>query len=887
MGRVQLKGSKAWTLLSGSACLPAWAALVIILLAAYIATGMNDILHQERMRADLLHKTNLVASRLQGLVNANVDLARGMTAVLRTEPQIDQERFSEFASNLLDSEHQLETLGAAPDLVVSLIHPIKGNEAAIGLDYRKHPVQRASAIEVRKNGKMALAGPVELVQGGQAFLAHFPVYVESPDQPLYFWGLLTGVIDSQKLYEAAGLFDDPSIHFAIKGRDTGGPDGALFFGKEDVLAGDPVSVELHVASGSWQISAIPANGWNEGAPNNWMIWIAASLAFLLMGVPYAAVGWLNKVRVQQHSAWLIEQRKSANLSRRLELALESSRIGVWEFDLATGIPNWDDRMNELYGFEVGHQANDAEWRERLHPEDLDRVVAQLDRTLEMGESFESQFRIVWPNGQVRSIRALGSLHLVGDKRSIVGFNWDVTEEVERTRQLDEARLVNERRLQELEEANARIRDNSLHDFLTGLPNRRYLDDRLKGVYGPLYTVGTGLSLLKIDLDGFKKINDSLGHAAGDAMLVHVANVLKQNMGKGEFAARIGGDEFVVLSLTEGNSRRPRYLAERILRAMQKPVDYQGTPCHIGVSIGIAHGSSAKGDADKLLSNADLALYHSKQNGKGCYTAFSQSLYKAARRQQEMADDILRGLENGEFVPFYQGQYRADDHTLCGAESLARWMHPEKGLLMPADFIEVAENLNVVGAIDAAVLEQAVADKRKWADAGLDLARISVNVSARRLGDKNLIPSLKQLNLDTRGLTFELVETTFLDRSDELVAWNIDQIREMGIDIELDDFGTAYASIVSLTHLRPTRLKIDRQLVSPTDQSEEARKLLRSILDIAHTMGIGSVAEGVETMHHARIMRDMGAEILQGYAFCKPIPADQFLAQHLAKARNVA
>ena len=341
-----------------------------------------------------------------------------------------------------------------------------------------------------------------------------------------------------------------------------------------------------------------------------------------------------------------------------------------------------------------------------------------------------------------------------------------------------------------------------------------------GRHGISGSLESRISLLKIDLDGFKEINDKMGHAAGDSVLVHVANLLRNLVGEGEFIARVGGDEFVMITCTDDDPRRPRLLADKIIKAAQKPIDVDGRICRIGASVGIAHGASAQGDVDKLLSNADLALYEAKQTGKGRYVIFSQPLYRASRRQREVADDILRGVEAGEFVPYFQGQYKADGHELCGAEALARWNHPKKGILAPNTFIDVADSLGVVGAIDEAILDQALAAKERWQAAGLVLPRISVNVSARRLSDKDLLCNLRKKEFDAESLTFELVETTFLDIRDELVAWNIDQIRDMGIDIELDDFGTAYASIVSLTNLRPNRLKIDRQLVGPTTQSDE-------------------------------------------------------------------
>ena len=407
--------------------------------------------------------------------------------------------------------------------------------------------------------------------------------------------------------------------------------------------------------------------------------------------------------------------------------------------------------------------------------------------------------------------------------------------MEREEALKEARAESEQRYVELNKVKTRIEFIAMHDYLTELPNRQAVDEVLRGegeIAWP-FEYGSDSWLLKINLDGFKEINDSFGHAAGDAMLLRVADLLRSQKQEGEYIARIGGDEFVVLCSSVRNKNRPLELAEGLINLLQKPQNYKGLTCRLGASIGISNWTDAKGNIDKLRSNADLALYQSKQSGKGCFTFFSQPLFQNASEKRRMADDLLRGIENQEFIAFYQGQYSAQDHRLAGAEALARWMHPKRGLVFPDMFIEMADTLGVTADIDRMVLEHAIETKKIWAENDLHLERISVNVSAKRLNDRDLIPSLKSLDFDPQQFTFELVESTFLDRSAPQVAANIRILREMGVEIEIDDFGTAYASIVSLTHLLPNRLKIDRELVFPVASCEHQRELVtRSFILVA-------------------------------------------------------
>ena len=318
------------------------------------------------------------------------------------------------------------------------------------------------------------------------------------------------------------------------------------------------------------------------------------------------------------------------------------------------------------------------------------------------------------------------------------------------------------------------------------------------------------------------------------------------------------------------------LAGRIVEAMRRPVVFEGHECRFGVSIGIAHGARCVGGDEsvgkRLLVNADIALYRAKKRGRDRFEFFTEALQAEIVETKKLADDILRGLESHEFEAFYQPQFDARSRDIVGVEALVRWRHPRLGLLTPERFMRVAEELNVVSAIDRLVLEQGLRDHAAWRAAGLTIPTLSVNVSARRLHDEELIAQLRSMNIEPGIVAFELVESIFLDEEDEVAMANIDAIKQLGIDVEIDDFGTGYASIVSLMKLQPARLKIDRQFIAPIMESSRQRRLVRSIIDIGQSLGIGIVAEGVESMDHATALERMGCDILQGYAFARPMSA---------------
>jgi diguanylate cyclase (GGDEF)-like protein len=558
-------------------------------------------------------------------------------------------------------------------------------------------------------------------------------------------------------------------------------------------------------------------------------------------------------------------------TQRLNLALETSKVGLWELDLTTGEEVWDARTNEIYGMTaISGGRTHEHWQKVVHPEDQARAEAEFRQSIRNGR-YESDYRVICPDGSLRHVRSIAVLYDgAGMDGRVMGINWDVTADVALSDDLRRAKALTEARNTELEAARVRIEHNALHDSLTGLPNRRYLDELLRANAAEGYDASGTIALLHIDLDRFKQINDTLGHAAGDAMLIHASAVLRDTCRDTDFVARIGGDEFVVVSSNIHGEEGLARLAGRLVEAMRKPVYHEGHECRCGVSVGIATAMVPEIDVEQLLINADIALYRAKDRGRNRYEFFSAALQAEVINTKRVADEILKSLESQDFIAHYQPQFCAKTLDVVGVEALARWRHPTLGLRAPDAFMNIAEELSVVAAIDQSILGQALADLERWDRLGIGVPRVSVNVSQRRLHDENLVSTLRSMDIADGRIAFELVESIYLDESDGVIAWNIEQIKALGIDVEIDDFGTGYASIVSLQKLHPRRLKIDRQLVDPIITEPSQRRLVASIVDIGKAMDIEIVAEGVETMEHAKILRDLGCDILQGYAFAKPM-----------------
>ncbi len=602
------------------------------------------------------------------------------------------------------------------------------------------------------------------------------------------------------------------------------------------------------------------------ADGHW-VWIesrGASVEWGQDGKPSRIIGTDTDITERKKAEAQLEE-----ISRRLRLALDVSKVGVFEANLDTGAVVRDEQLLRIYGLEaIESNQHGAVFEQRLHPEDRVGALSRVEEGVVSTAPFTNAFRIVRPDGEIRHIRSSSVTFTDAEgERKLIGANWDITEDVALHAELERAKQLAEARNLELEAARTRIEYNALHDHLTGLPNRRFLDQRLDDWIGEKVAY---CAILHIDLDRFKQINDTLGHQAGDAMLVHTARVLNSIIGENDFVARIGGDEFLVLCDARHSQDAVVLLTDQIIDALRQPVPYEGHLCRFGASVGIAWTLDGTADAKQSLMNADLALYRAKGLGRNRYEFFTKQLQTQIHHTKRTADEIIRGLEDGEFVPFYQPQFDARTLDIAGVETLARWVHPEHGLLAPDYFLKIAEDINALTAIDRRIAEQALRDFRHWDARGFSIPRISVNVSSPRLREPGLIENLKQIGIPRGKLSFELLESIFLDDLDENSSQTLNDLKALGIDIEIDDFGTGHASIIGLMNLNPARLKIDRALVKPITESDEQRKLVGSIIDIGHSLNIDVVAEGVETIQHAHILRDLGCDTLQGYAFARPM-----------------
>lgn len=413
--------------------------------------------------------------------------------------------------------------------------------------------------------------------------------------------------------------------------------------------------------------------------------------------------------------------------------------------------------------------------------------------------------------------------------------------------------------------------NGYHDPLTTLPNRKMLLDRMEIALARSARNNQPIAVIFIDLDDFKQVNDTLGHSAGDHLLITVAAVLQAAIRGSDTAARIGGDEFIVLLEDVADFGEVIRIAERISEALQIPFNFNAHEMLVTASMGIAVGSGPQDRPEDLLQNADIAMYRAKHSGKARYEIFDPSMNREVQERRRLEADLRQALARHELRVHYQPKVSLTTGKIYGMEALVRWEHPTRGLLGPDEFIPLAEESGQIVEIDRFVLHEACRQAREWY--GTDVSPlVSVNVSARHLRYANLVEdvarALRDTGLNPAYLAIEISETVVMEQA-EVMAATLRALKNLGVRIVVDNYGTGYSSVPHLRQLPVDFLKMDRSLITGLGRDPEGTVVISTIINLAHSLGFKVLAEGVETVTQASWLRELNCDLAQGFYFAKP------------------
>jgi len=493
----------------------------------------------------------------------------------------------------------------------------------------------------------------------------------------------------------------------------------------------------------------------------------------------------------------------------------------------------------------------------VHPEDRPRIAAKIQEVFSVGYA-EAEARLVTIDNGVRDFSFTGQRFKVDGAIYLVGYGVDITE---------------------LKRVWSQLEHLATHDRLTGLPNRNLFFDRLQHGLDKAARRGEHLAVLFVDLDNFKQINDSFGHQMGDLLLSQVADQLRACTRKQDTVSRLGGDEFTVIveDIRVSSEEIVAATAERIIKAIAAPFDLGGREALLSASVGIAFYPKDGEDMATLLRSADTAMYKAKEIGKNNYQFFTAEMNTHAAERHALESDLRGALERGEFFLVYQPQMNIHSARIIGAEALLRWQHPRRGLLLPDEFIPLAEATGLIVPIGDWVLRSVCAQLREWSSKGLRTIRVAVNLSPRQFRQESLVNSvqaiLRENGVSASSLEFELTETCVMD--DPASATEIlKQLKNMGIGLSIDDFGMGYSSLQYLKRFPIDNLKIDSHFIKDLVTDSEDRAIVSAIITMGHSMHLEVIAEGVETQQQLEYLRIEGCDFVQGYYINRPFSAQR-------------
>jgi diguanylate cyclase (GGDEF)-like protein/PAS domain S-box-containing protein len=544
-------------------------------------------------------------------------------------------------------------------------------------------------------------------------------------------------------------------------------------------------------------------------------------------------------------------------NERFNAAVRATNDVIWDWNLVTDEIWWNENFSKVFGHARVVKPTIKSWHDGIHPEDRDRVVNGVHQLLDRDqENWSDEYRFRRHDGSYAHVYDRGQVirDHNGKAARMIGAMADITER---------------------KDAEERLAYVAQFDALTDLPNRHLFQDRLVQAMAQAKRGGRPMAVLFIDLDRFKLVNDSLGHAAGDKLLKEAAARLAQCVRSGDTVGRLGGDEFSAILSGLGKPSDASIVAQKIIDALARPFHLDGHETYVSASVGITLFPADSEEAGALIMNADAAMYRAKEQGRNNYQYFTQEMNERALARVQTEAALRRALERSEFVLHYQPKLDLASGAICGIEALLRWAHPEEGLVSPAEFIPVLEETGLIIPVGEWVAREACRQMRVWQQAGAKVPPVAINLSARQFQQKNLDADLRQVltetGVDPALLQFEITESLLM-KDPEAAAGTLRGLKKLGATIAVDDFGTGYSSLAYLKRFPLDELKIDRAFINDIVTDPDDAAITLAIISLAHSLNLKVVAEGVETEAQLNLLALHSCDEMQGYYFSRPVAA---------------
>jgi len=544
----------------------------------------------------------------------------------------------------------------------------------------------------------------------------------------------------------------------------------------------------------------------------------------------------------------------------LKDAQRMAKVGSLDYNVVTNELILSDEYYRILGIKLNTAFTWSDFLGLIAKKDYERVKNILDDAIVNGSKFSIKYMLVLANNKEIYIQTKGKVRKKKDNSiKLTAISMDITADVK-----------NKQIIEKL----------AYFDALTGLANRTLLKDRmLKSVQIAKRNKGQ-LAVLFLDLDHFKLINDTLGHNVGDDLLIHISSILKSHIRTSDTLSRLGGDEFVILLPSISNISDVEIFAKKIQQSLEIKHRIASHELYITSSIGVAVFPNNGDTCDELIRNADTAMYEAKNDGRNKYKMYSNAMGSFVDKQLHLEQKLIDAVKNKEQIQvYYQAKIDTKTEKIIGAEALVRWNHPEDGIIYPNDFIYMAESTGLMVELGNIITEQSIAKLQELNSLGFTHLKIAINLSARQFQDSSLIPfvskTLKKYAVNPAQVEFEITETISMSNMTNTLRI-LTGLREIGVSIAIDDFGTGHSSLAYLKKFPINTLKIDRSFISDIVENDEDRVIAQTIISMAHSLGLKTVAEGVETKEHVTMLKSMGCDILQGYYYSKAISDTSFI-----------
>ena len=835
-------------------------ALCVFLVTAAVAGAFIYYSEQQGLSNVRSLASDLAADHAQTLQRG---LERDLSATYAIAALVRQGRgvvadFEAVGTEMLPFYPGIAALGLAPNGIISRVVPLAGNEKSIGFNQLRDIAQNKEAIRARDTGLLTLAGPLRLAQGGMGLVGRLPVFLEDAYSGDNFWGFTYVTLRFPQALASARFHLLTEQNYAYElwriVPDTG--ERQTIDASGTVALEGPVNRTLQLPNGEWTLSVAPVQGWNRS--DQFGLKLSLGLMFSL----FAA-----------YLAWLLVEMKLRDDRLEAEVSQRTAEILTTQEQLQATLNAVPDQMFEmgLDGLCYSAHSPRAGLLKRPAPRLVGKKVADVMPAEPAGivlAALQEAHANHWSTGkQIRLLLETGEHWFelsVARKAEVPG---------------DFARfVVLSRDITENKQAEEKIRQLAHFDPLTQLPNRALLAARCEQALSVAQRHTTSLAIMFLDLDHFKNINDALGHGVGDDLLVALAVRLNAAVREQDTVSRLGGDEFVLVLLDTDMAGAAR-VADKLIRAALLPFHLGPHELTVTPSIGIAMYPNDGTDFDTLCRCADVAMYRAKQDGRNCYRFHTAAMQAKSDRALILENALRRALERGQLSLHYQPQMTVATGHIMGAEALLRWNHPELGAVSPAEFIPVAESTGLILSIGEWVLRSAVQQLAAWIAQGLPPITLAVNLSSvqfRHTDLPELVTSiLQEARLPAHLLELELTEGVAM--SDPMGAIAVmDQLHERGVRMSIDDFGTGYSSLSYLKKFRVYKLKIDQSFVRDITEDPDDKAIVGAIISMASSLGMQTIAEGVETAGQLAFLQASACMEVQGYFFCRPLPPPQFL-----------